>query len=87
MDSPARPVTPLRQRMLEDMRMRKMADDTQHAYILAVRKLAAFLRRSPDTADAVIRPVLTAPASGSTPTPRRSRCCASSRCAQAFESP
>jgi integrase/recombinase XerD len=38
--------------MLEDMRMRKMADDTQAAYILAVRKLAAFLHRSPDTADA-----------------------------------
>jgi integrase/recombinase XerD len=52
MDSSTRPVTPLRQRMLEDMRMRKMADDTQDAYILAVRKLAAFLRRSPDTANA-----------------------------------
>jgi site-specific recombinase XerD len=52
MDSPTRPVSPLRQRMLEDMRMRTMAQDTQDAYILAVRKLAAFLRRSPDTADA-----------------------------------
>ena len=52
MDTPTRPVTPLRQRMLEDMRMRKMAEQTQEGYIRAVRKLAAFLRRSPDTADA-----------------------------------
>jgi hypothetical protein len=42
--------TPLRQRMLDDMRMRKMAEHTQEGYVRAVRKLAAFLRRSPDTA-------------------------------------
>jgi len=42
--------TPLRQRMLDDMRMRKMAEHTQDGYIRAVRKLAAFLGRSPDTA-------------------------------------
>ena len=47
-DTPA--VTPLRQRMIEDMRMRKLSDKTQHAYIRAVRKLAAFISRSPDTA-------------------------------------
>jgi site-specific recombinase XerD len=43
-------ITPLRQRMIEDMRMRKLGDKTQSAYIRAVRQLAAFLRRSPDSA-------------------------------------
>ena len=36
--------------MLDDMRMRKFAEHTQAGYIRAVRKLAAFLGRSPDTA-------------------------------------
>ena len=52
MDTPTRPVTPLRQRMLDDMRMRELADNTQDSYIRAVRKLAGYLRRSPDTASA-----------------------------------
>lgn len=43
-------VTPLRQRMIEDMRMRKLAPKTQSAYLLHVRRLATFLGRSPDTA-------------------------------------
>ena len=43
-------VSPLRQRMIDDMRMRKLEHKTQEAYIRAVCKLAAFLRRSPDTA-------------------------------------
>jgi integrase/recombinase XerD len=43
-------VTPLRQRMIDDMRMRKLCDQTQIGYIRAVRQLAAFLERSPDTA-------------------------------------
>ena len=50
MDTTTRTGTPLRQRMLDDMRMRKMAEHTQEGYIRAVRKLAAFLERSPDTA-------------------------------------
>ena len=45
-------VSPLRQRMIDDMRMRKFAGKTQIHYIRAVRRLAAFLRRSPDTATA-----------------------------------
>jgi integrase/recombinase XerD len=45
-------VSPLRQRMIDDMRMRKMGGKTQIAYIRAVRRLAAFLKRSPDTATA-----------------------------------
>ena len=50
MDSSIRTGTPLRQRMIDDMRMRKLERKTQEAYIRAVCKLAAFLRRSPDTA-------------------------------------
>lgn len=45
-------VSPLRQRMIEDMRMRNMGGKTQVGYIRAVRRLAAFLKRSPDTANA-----------------------------------
>ncbi len=45
-------ISPLRQRMLEDMTMRKLSQKTQSAYICAVRKLAQFLHRSPDTASA-----------------------------------
>jgi integrase/recombinase XerD len=43
-------VSPLRQRMLDDMRMRKMAERTQAGYVRAVRKLADYLGRSPVTA-------------------------------------
>jgi integrase/recombinase XerD len=50
MDPSTQAVTPLRQRMLDDMRMRKLCDKTQTSYIRAVRQLAAFLGRSPDTA-------------------------------------
>lgn len=45
--TPAAAVSPLRQRMLEDMRMRQFAEHTQDGYIRAVRKLATFLGRSP----------------------------------------
>lgn len=45
-------VTPLRQRMTEDMNMRKLSPKTQSGYILAVKKLAHFLGHSPDTATA-----------------------------------
>src|SRR5690242_7462948 len=38
--------------MIEDMRLRKLNGKTQIAYIRAVRRLAGFLRRSPDTATA-----------------------------------
>jgi integrase/recombinase XerD len=52
METTTRPGTPLRHRMLDDMRMRKFAEHTQTGYIRAVSKLAAFLGRSPDTATA-----------------------------------
>jgi len=47
-----RAVSPLRQRMIEDMCMRKMRERTQEAYIRGVCRLARFLGRSPDTATA-----------------------------------
>jgi len=36
--------------MLDDMRMRRLCDKTQSSYIRAVRRLAGYLGRSPDTA-------------------------------------
>lgn len=42
----------LRLRMIEDMRMRKLELRTREGYIRAVRKLAKYLGRSPDTATA-----------------------------------
>jgi integrase/recombinase XerD len=42
--------TPLRQWMIEDMRIRGMAEKTQAAHIRAVTDFAVFLKRSPDTA-------------------------------------
>lgn len=44
-------ISPLRQRMLDDMRMRHLAPKTQSHYLRAVRRFAAFLGRSPDTAE------------------------------------
>ena len=50
MDSSTKTISPLRQRMIEDMRMRKLSPKTQAAYIRAVRQFARYLRRPPDTA-------------------------------------
>jgi hypothetical protein len=47
-----RPVSALRQRMLEDMAMRGLRSDTQHDYVRTVRSFAAFLGQPPDTATA-----------------------------------
>ena len=52
MQSSIQTVSPLRQRMLDDMRMRQLAPKTQSAYIRSVGKLARFIGRSPDTASA-----------------------------------
>ena len=43
-------ITPLRQRMIDDMRMRKLAPKTQSHYLRVVRQFAGYLGRSPDTA-------------------------------------
>ena len=50
MNSSTPGVTPLRQRMLDDMRMRKLEPKTQAGYLRAVRQLAVFLKRSPESA-------------------------------------
>lgn len=52
MDSTTQSASPLRQRMLDDMRMRKLEPKTQQAYVRAVRKLTTYLQRSPDTTSA-----------------------------------
>src|SRR6266700_7519794 len=43
-------VTPLRQRMIEDMNSRKLCAETQRGHIHSCKRFAAFLKRSPDTA-------------------------------------
>jgi site-specific recombinase XerD len=48
----AQPISPLRQRMIEDMQLRKLAPKTQTSYIRAVKKLADYLGHSPDRATA-----------------------------------
>jgi integrase/recombinase XerD len=45
-------VSPLRQRMIEDMSLRKLGTATQLGYIRAVERFTRFLGRSPDTATA-----------------------------------
>jgi integrase/recombinase XerD len=42
-------MTPLQQRMIEDMTVRGLVPSTQRAYLRAVRGLAAYSKRSPDT--------------------------------------
>jgi integrase/recombinase XerD len=44
-------ISPLRQRMIEDMTILKLAPKTQHDYVQRVKNFAAFLGRSPDTAN------------------------------------
>ncbi len=44
-------MSPLRRRMIEDMTIRKLAPRTQEGYIRTIKNFAAFLGRSPDTAD------------------------------------
>ena len=43
-------ISPLRQRMIDDMRMRRLAPKTQAGYLRVVRQFTVFLGRSPDTA-------------------------------------
>jgi len=45
-------ISPLRQRMIEDMNARKLCAGTLKGHIRSCRRFAAFLRRSPDTATA-----------------------------------
>jgi len=43
-------ITPLRQRMIEDMIARKLGAHSQRSHIYSCKRFAAFLKRSPDTA-------------------------------------
>lgn len=45
-------ISPLRQRMIDDMRMRNFSPATQRNYVRCVRDFAVYLRRSPDQASA-----------------------------------
>jgi integrase/recombinase XerD len=50
--SETKTVSPLRQRMIEDMAARKLNPNTQRGHIYSCKRLAAWLKRSPDTATA-----------------------------------
>ena len=50
MTPPSQDISPLRQRMMDDMRMRRLAPTTQANYLRVVREFTVFLGRSPDTA-------------------------------------
>ncbi len=43
-------ISPLQQRMLDDMKARQLAAGTQRGHVLSCRRFAAFLQRSPDSA-------------------------------------
>lgn len=49
---PITPVSPLRQRLIDDMNMRHFSYETQRNYIRDVSRFATFLGRPPDTATA-----------------------------------
>ena len=45
-----KPISPLRQRLIDDMTARRFSEDTKKDYVRNVRKFADFLGRSPNTA-------------------------------------
>jgi integrase/recombinase XerD len=45
-------ITPLRQRMIEDMNARKLGKHTQRGHIYSCKRFAGFIKRSPETATA-----------------------------------
>ena len=49
---PTAPISPLRQRLIDDMNMRRFSPETQRNYIRDVGRFATFLGRSPDAATA-----------------------------------
>ena len=52
MSDSTKTMSPLRQRMIEDMRIRDLSVGTQTGYIRAVKRFADYLGRAPDTATA-----------------------------------
>ena len=51
-DPSHRPVSALRERMIEDMSVRGFSEKTRNDYVRNVRAFPAFISRSPDTATA-----------------------------------
>ena len=51
MNVTTKPISPVRQRMIDDMRLRKLSPKTQTAYVRAVANFTRFLGRSPDKAN------------------------------------
>ena len=47
---PDKPISPLRQRMIDDMTARRFSEATRKDYVRHVRTFAAFLGRSPEAA-------------------------------------
>ena len=45
-------ISPLRQRMIEDMNARQLGPHSQRSHIYSCERFATFLKRSPDTATA-----------------------------------
>jgi hypothetical protein len=50
MNTPTPKISPLRQRMIEDMRIRRLEPKTESGYIGAVRHFTVWFGRSPDRA-------------------------------------
>lgn len=44
------PISPLRQRLIDDMTMRRLSPKTQWAYLRSVKRIAEFVHCSPDKA-------------------------------------
>ena len=49
MTQSTRAISPLRQRMIDDMRLRELSPKTPTGYSRAVKRCTGFLGRSPDT--------------------------------------
>jgi hypothetical protein len=65
-------MTPLRQRMIEDLRLRGYSPRTEEAYVHAAKQLAAHYRLSPEQiTEAQLRDFFIAPIPLSDPEPRR----------------
>jgi len=52
MTESTKPISALRQRMIEDMTLRKLSCGTQRGYVRAVKRFAHYFGRSPEMADA-----------------------------------